>query len=132
VSDVPPQPAEAEILQLFPADELVVPKPKRGRKPGKPNPVWDTLIELCGPVEYGTRAHGKRNAAVKDLMLMKATPDELRRAAAAYNRQWPAAGCTDMALAMHFPLFRPKAIEKPCEECGVGGGTHSIDCSHVT
>jgi hypothetical protein len=129
VSDAQPQPAEAEVLQLFPADELVAPRPKRRRKP---NPVWDTLVELCGPVEEGTRAHGKRNAAVKDLMLMKATPDELRRAAAAYNRQWPAAGCTDMALAMHFPMFRPKQIAKPCAECGVGGGTHAADCSHVT
>jgi hypothetical protein len=123
------QPSKAVVLQLFPDDDLVVPQPKR---PHKPNPVWDTLEELFGPVEHGTRAHGKRNAAERDLRLMNATPEEMRHAVVAYNAQWPAAGCTDMALALHFPLFRPKKIEQPCSECGIGGGCHAADCVTVT
>lgn len=121
-------PSKAVVLQLFADDDLIVPKPKRLRKP---NLVWDTLEALCGPVETGTRAHGKRNAAVKDLTIMGATPDELRRAFAAYNRQWPAAGCTDMALAMHFPLFRPKKNAAACPDCEMGGGYHSADCDSL-
>lgn len=118
----------AEVLQLFPDDDLVVPQP---RKPRKPDVIWDALEQIFGPVPYGTRAHGKRNLAVKDLRLMEATPDEVCRAKAEFHKAFPACRCTDMALAMHFPLLRPKKISPPCQECGVGGGYHAADCVKV-
>lgn len=90
--------------------------------------IWDEMEALFGRVYSGTNAHHKRNRAVKELKLMEATPDELRRVLHSFNVAFPGACCTDMALATHFPRFRPKAIVKPCEQCGVGGGMHAADC----
>lgn len=94
--------------------------------------VWDQMEVLFGRVVSGTNAHKKRNKAVKDLKLMGAEPSELPRALHSFNAAFPGACCTDMALATHFPRFRPKQISPPCPECGVGGGTHSADCPRVT
>jgi len=91
--------------------------------------IWDEMEALFGRVVSGTNAHKKRNKAVKDLKLMEATPDELRRAVHSFNVAFPGACCTDMALATHFPRFRPKQIAKPCDECGIGGGRHLGGCS---
>lgn len=94
--------------------------------------IWDEMEVLFGRVVSGTNAHKKRNKAVKDLKLMGAEPAELPRALHGFNAAFPGACCTDMALATHFPRFRPKQIAPPCPDCGVGGGTHAADCSRVT
>jgi hypothetical protein len=94
--------------------------------------IWDEMETLFGRVVSGTNAHKKRNKAVKDLKLMGAEAPELPRALHGFNVAFPGACCTDTALATHFPRFRPRTIAPPCPECGVGGGTHAIDCSRVT
>ncbi len=87
------------------------------------------MEELFGAAPPGTSAFGKRTRAVKDMKLMEATPDEIRRALHSFNVAYPGARCTDIALATHFPLFRPKKIQGPCPECGIGGGHHLGGCS---
>lgn len=101
-------------------------------KKGERDHIWDTLEELFGTVPPGTNAHAKRNKAIKDLRLMEATADELRRAYRTFNVSYPNARCTDTALATHFPDLRPKKVQAPCSECGTGGGWHTTDCSSVT
>jgi hypothetical protein len=121
-----PNPAQLKLVE----DEE---EPRAKAKAPRPrNVVWDEMDAIFGPVIAGTSAFGKRTRAVKELKLMEATPVELRRAVASFNAAFPACRCTDMALATHFPLFRPKQITPPCEDCGVGGGIHAADCPSVT
>jgi hypothetical protein len=122
-SPVPENQAQLRLVSI--EEDEVAPEAKA---PRPRNVVWDEMEAIFGTVPAGTSAFGKRTRAVKDLKLMEATPDELRRAVASFNAAFPGAHCTDMALAVHFPLFRPKAIQKPCDECGTGGGMHSADC----
>lgn len=112
---------EAEQTSLFYMPEE--PQPPRPR-----DLIWDRMEELFGPVKHGTNSHARRNKAIHDLKLLDAEPDELSRALTAFQASWPKAHCTDIALATHFPLLRPKKIEPPCSECGVGGGMHAEDC----
>lgn len=102
------------------------------RPPRAPDLIWNTMEELFGPVEQGTNAHARRNKAIKDLKLLGAEPEDLPRALASFRASWPRAYCTDIALATHFPLLRPKRVAPPCPDCGVGGGMHAIDCRAVT
>ena len=94
--------------------------------------IWDEMEALFGRVVSGTNAHKKRNKAVRDLKLMDAQPAELDRALRSFNAAFPGACCTDMALATHFPRFRPKQIAQPCAECGMSPPNHAVDCVSVT
>lgn len=120
---------QAQVLHLFDDDGLVVP---RQRSPRKRDEIWDQMEALFGNVADGTNAHRKRNKAVRDLRLMEATAEELPRALHSFNAAFPGACCTDLALATHFPRFRPKQISPPCPECGMSPPMHVGDCSRVT
>ncbi|HEY1309264.1 MAG TPA: hypothetical protein VGF24_37250 [Vicinamibacterales bacterium] len=93
--------------------------------------IWDQMEVLFGTVVSGTNAHARRNKAVKDLKLLGAEPEDLPRALASFNAAFPRACCTDIALATHFPQFRPRHIDPPCPECGMSPPMHAADCSRA-
>ena len=55
------------------------------------DPIWDTLLEVCG-VKAGDKitasARGAYNKSVKDLKTVGATPEEIRRRAQAFAKRW--------------------------------------------
>lgn len=55
------------------------------------DPIWDTLLEVCG-VKAGDKitppARGAYNKAVKDLKAVGATPEEIRRRARIFAVRW--------------------------------------------
>lgn len=55
------------------------------------DPIWDTLLEVCG-VKAGDKitssARGAYNKSVKDLKAVAATPEEIRRRARAFAVRW--------------------------------------------
>jgi len=103
--------------------------PERQRKR---DVIWDQMESLFGHVVSGTNAHSRRNKAVKDLKLMGAEPSDLPRALHSFQAAFPRACCTDIALATHFPQFRPKQISPPCGECGMSPPMHVADCSRAS
>lgn len=110
----------------------------RRRRAAGPDPVWDVLVELFGPVVEKTNAHAKRNKAVKDLKALGADVDSIKAAYRAWPRSFEGATVTDVALATHYPQIAQTAGIKAgetrrvaCDECGVGGGLHVADCSQA-
>lgn len=117
-------------------DVEVAEPPKKTRPP---DPVWDVLVELFGPVVEKTNAHGKRNKAVKDLKALGATAETVKTAYRAWPRSFEGATVTDVALATHYPQLAQQSGIKPgvdrippCRECEMGGGLHAADCSHAS
>ncbi len=108
---------------------------------GRPrDAVWDTLVDLFGDVPVNAKnAHGKRNAAVRDLKALGATPAAIEAAAKAWTRLYEHATLTDVALATHYPQLAKTAGvregEPPkrvvCDECETGGGFHAVGCSKI-
>lgn len=75
----------------------------------QPDVIWDTLVELFGPVADKTNAHGKRNKAVKDLKALGASVESLTTAVRQWPRLYPDATMTDVALATHYPQLAQSA-----------------------
>lgn len=118
-------------------EQPLAPQAARARPARKPDPVWDALVELFGPVVDKTNAHAKRNKAVGDLRKLGASADAIDAAMRAWPRLFGDAALTDVALATHYPQLLKAAgwkdgqptRRKPCDECGVGGGMHAAGCS---
>lgn len=125
-----------------PDDRQIVARTPSYERQGKDNgarardEVWDELERLFGEVAPKTNAHAKRNKAVADLKRLGASPEAIVLAYAAWSSSFPGTTLTDVALATHYPQLmnsRKPLMPKtpPCAECGVGGGLHAADCSHV-
>ena len=78
---------------------------KPPRKPRKPDPTFDAVIEACGynPAELTKQSRGAINAAVKQLKDVEADPDDIHRRARAFAKRWPDITLTAPALAKHWP-----------------------------
>ena len=82
--------------------------------------IWDQMEILFGRTVRGTRAHGKRTKAVKDMKLNGATEDTIRYAYEQYLARFSGAICTDIALATHYPLLVDSQIQPPPRRYGYG------------
>jgi hypothetical protein len=72
------------------------------------DPIWDTLMEVCG-VETASitpQARGAYNAAVKALKEVKARPDDIRARAQVYGNRFPGT-MTPTALVRHWAECDP-------------------------
>lgn len=92
--------------------------PQHGRRPREPDPVFEALCEVAA-IEAGqlTRAgRGAVNRATADLRAVDASPEEVRRRAALYRRQWPDIALTAPALAKHWAMLGrlvPSGAQRP-------------------
>lgn len=97
--------------------DISSPLPPRSRRRG--DPLFEAVYEATAgqPWSLGaslTRtARAALNAAVRDLREVGATPDDVRRAAAAWPAVFPQARCTPHALAKHWHLLAAAREQEP-------------------
>lgn len=94
-------------------------------KPRKQDPVWDTILAVCGidPANIPRTARGAYNVAARDLRELEATPEQITNRARTYRRKWPEASLTPTALARRWAECAPDltivSTPKPrCQTCG--------------
>jgi len=66
---------------------------------------------------------GRRNAAVKELRDVGATPDEISARVREYRKRWPHLTLTETALVKHWSALANPDDERRvvmCPECGLG------------
>lgn len=74
-------------------------KPPPEKQPRKADPIWDALMSACGiNGSIPKSARGAYNRARSDLAAAGATPEEIKRRADIYRRQWPTVSITPTAL----------------------------------
>lgn len=103
-------PPEVEV-ELEVEEELVTAKavtPKR-------DDLWDVLTDELG--EVGTPSErGRRNKALKELRLVGASADELRRRIGVYRKKWPGVEVTATALAANWSLLDGTVTELDADQ----------------
>lgn len=65
--------------------------------------LWDALTEACGPVSTKSE-RGRRNAALRELRDIGATPDEIRWRSDALKRRWPDIDFTATSLVANWSI----------------------------
>lgn len=75
-------------------------KNKKTRKPRERNPIWDTILEVCGvnPDNVNSSEASRYGRMVRVLNECSATPEDIRARAAVYQRKFPQATMTPSAL----------------------------------
>ena len=84
-----------------------VPKPRAQRPP---NPLWDAVMEVCHIDVIPQSSRGKYNAAVRQLALVGATPDDVRMRAAVYRAMFTTT-LTPNALVSQWGVCNPDALQ---------------------
>jgi hypothetical protein len=103
------------------------------------NEVWDSLEVILG---YKPRTKTEKTAfakVVRSLEDAEATPQEMKDAAAQYQKCWPHCELTLWSFEKWFGHFLSKATKRStatatvCPECGVNEKVgHAGDCSRAT
>jgi hypothetical protein len=72
-----------------------------------PDPIWDTVVSRWygGGTVMTKNQRGMANAAVRDLKLLGATPDEIEARAARLSDSWGESACTINSLVKHWHQF---------------------------
>ena len=80
------------------------------KKPRKPDPIFDAIIEACGidPAELTETARGAANKAVKQLKAVGASPDGIHARARVHLERWPDASLTPTSLAKNYAQLGAK------------------------
>ena len=72
------------------------------RRSGKPNPIWDWIVDRFYPSGISPSDRTKIGKVVRDLRAKGATPDEMERRSKIYRKVWPAMTLTAHALEKHW------------------------------
>ena len=80
---------------------------KPPRKPRKPDPIWDAVVEACGinPAEMTPSLRGSTNNAVKQLKDIGATVEGIHARAKRHLEKWPNVTLTPSSLAKNYALL---------------------------
>lgn len=83
------------------ANASETPKPRKARKPDL---LWDAFsVELGEPATDSER--GRRNAALRQLRKINATPEQIRARIDTYLTRWPEMECTETAIVAYWTLL---------------------------
>lgn len=101
----------------------------------KPDLLWDAMVEACGinTATLTKNERGRINEALKQLREVSATPDDIRRKAAAYRKTWPDVSLTPTALVSHWSTLesKPGRVSKPKCECGQPFDAHDEEFHEI-
>lgn len=98
------------------------PSVKETRRARRPNPLWDTIVDVCGyDAEALTKSEqGRVGKAVSELKQVGATPDDVAERARAYRKEWPDVELTPQALTSNWSRFAPKTKSRGKSVCECG------------
>ena len=97
--------------------------------------LWDAFVAELGEPESRSE-RGRRNAALKELREIGATPDALRARCKAHRRLWPDCALTATSIAANWTLLGREAVKGPrfayqCPYCSVSCATADDLEAHV-
>lgn len=103
----------SKLLKPVPARPVPTPEEdhsasaKPTRRPRKPDPIWDTVLDSCGinPAEMTQSLRGSTNKAVKQLKDIGATPEGVKARARRHLEIWPNVTLTPSSLAKNYALL---------------------------
>ena len=86
-------------------------KPQKVKKTRARNPVWDTVLEVCGvnPDKVNSSEAARYGRLVKLLNECNATPDEIKVRASVYQRKFPHVNMTPSALVNRWSECDPES-----------------------
>ena len=102
-------------LKTIAAKNAATDNQKRKPRARKPDPLWDTLVDLLGAEAAGLE-RGRWNKACQSLRASGATPDTLRAAAATYRTHPTFANCAMTATALAANWTTLTATQKTSDE----------------
>lgn len=124
-----------QVNGVSPSTERGVPQDANGVSSGTPEPslepniepssaarprdeLWDTVVDVFGYNDKMTSLErGRINKALKSLREVSATPEEIRRRAAMYRKQFPDVAFTPLALASNWSQLTPEKRRDVVDRC---------------
>lgn len=77
--------------------------------------LWDALVTAMGRTPETEMERGKWNAALKQIRVAGAGPEDIIGRAKAYRQEWPEMELTPFGLASHWSRFNGKGQASPIE-----------------